>query len=138
MLWIALIALVVLLVVGEVMLRRAEPILKGRVIETLSTRFNSHVELDDLQVSLIKGLAVSGKGLRIFAPDDVVAAGAKDPIIAVAAIRFSCRPDRFVSQANPRAFGACAGTGHQYSAEVRCGNNGLSSTAPGQDQDRRG
>ena len=82
-LWIALIAVMVLLVVGEVMLRRAAPILKGRLIETLSTRFNSHVELDDLQVSLIKGLAVSGKGLRIFAPDDVVAAGAKAPVIAV-------------------------------------------------------
>ncbi len=81
--WIAVIAAVVLLVVGEVMLKRAEPILKGRVIETLSTRFNSRVELDDLQVSLIKGLAVSGKGLRIFPPDDVVAAGAKDPLIAV-------------------------------------------------------
>ena len=65
------------------MLRRATPILKGRVIETLSTRFNSHVELDDFQVSLVKGLAVSGNGLRIFAPDDVVAAGAKDPIISV-------------------------------------------------------
>jgi len=82
-LWIVLVSLIVLLVVGEVMLRRAAPILKGRVIETLSTRFNSHVELDDLQVSLIKGLAVSGRGLRIFAPDDVVAAGAKAPIIAV-------------------------------------------------------
>ncbi len=82
-LWATLIAIVVLLVVGEVMLRRAAPILKGRVIETLSTRFNSHVELDDLQVSVVKGLAVSGKGLRIFAPDDVVAAGAKAPIIAV-------------------------------------------------------
>src|ERR1700728_1790171 len=87
-LWIALIALAVLLVVGEVMLKRAAPILKGRVIETLSTRFNSRVELDDLQVSLIKGLAVSGKGLRIFAPDDVVAAGAKDPIIAVRQFEF--------------------------------------------------
>jgi hypothetical protein len=82
-LWISLAAIVVLLVVGEVMLRRAEPILKGRVIETLSTRFNSHVEVDDLQVSLIKGLAVSGKGLRIFAPDDVVAAGFKSPLFAV-------------------------------------------------------
>jgi hypothetical protein len=81
--WIALAAVVVLLVVGEVVLKKAEPILKGRVIETLSTRFNSHVELDDLQVSLVKGLAVSGKGLRIFAPDDVVAAGAKAPLIAV-------------------------------------------------------
>ena len=52
--------------VGEVVLRRAAPILKGRVIETLSTRFNSRVELDDLDVSLIKGLAVSGKGLADF------------------------------------------------------------------------
>jgi hypothetical protein len=82
-LWIVLVSLIILLVVGEIMLRRAAPILKGRVIETLSTRFDSHVELDDLQVSLLKGLAVSGNGLRIFAPDDVVAAGAKAPIIAV-------------------------------------------------------
>ncbi|MEA3004808.1 MAG: hypothetical protein QOI94_77, partial [Acidobacteriaceae bacterium] len=86
--WIVLVSLIVLLVVGEVILRRAAPILKGRVIETLSTRFNSHVELDDLQVSLIKGLAVSGNGLRIFAPDDVVAAGAKAPIIDVPRFEF--------------------------------------------------
>ena len=89
--WIASIALIVLLVVGEVMLKRAEPILKGRVIETLSTRFNSHVELDDLQVSLIKGLAVTGKGLRIYAPDDVVAAGAKDPLFVVQQFEFHAR-----------------------------------------------
>lgn len=81
--WITLSAVAVLAVVAYVMLKRAEPILKGRVIETLSARFDSHVELDDLQVSILKGLAVSGKGLRIFAPDDVVAAGAKDPIIAI-------------------------------------------------------
>ena len=81
--WVAVAAAMVLLVVGEVMLRRAEPILKGRVIETLTARFDSKVELDDLQVSLVRGLAVSGKGLRIFAPDDVVAAGAKDPVIAI-------------------------------------------------------
>src|SRR3984885_1970776 len=87
-LWIALIALAVLLVVGEVMLKRAAPILKGRMIETLSTRFDSRVELDDLQVSLIKGLAVTGKGLRIFAPDDVVAGGEKVPIIAVRQFEF--------------------------------------------------
>jgi hypothetical protein len=87
-LWIVLVSLIVLLVVGEVILRRAAPILKGRIIETLSTRFNSHVELDDLQVFLVKGLAVSGNGLRIFAPDDVVAAGAKAPIIAVQRFEF--------------------------------------------------
>jgi AsmA-like C-terminal region len=86
--WITLIAVAVLLVVGEVMLKRAEPILKGRVIETLSTRFNSRVELDEFDVSLIKGLAVSGKGLRIYAPDDVVAAGAKDPLFAVRQFEF--------------------------------------------------
>src|ERR1700761_6928168 len=86
--WIGLSAVVVLLIVGEVVLRRAAPILKGRVIETLSTRFNSRVELDDLDVSLVKGIAVSGKGLRIFAPDDLVAAGAKDPVIAVQQFSF--------------------------------------------------
>jgi AsmA-like C-terminal region len=86
--WIALGTSVVLLVAGEVMLKKAEPILKGRVIETLSTRFDGRVELDNLQVSLIKGLAVSGQGLRIFAPDDVVAAGAKQPVIAVQQFEF--------------------------------------------------
>lgn len=88
LIWIALAAVVVLLIVGEIVLKKAEPILKGRVIETLSARFDSHVELDDLQVTLTKGLAVSGRGLRIFAPDDVVAAGAKDPVIAVKEFEF--------------------------------------------------
>ena len=87
-LWTVIISLITLLVVAEVVLKRAAPILKGRVIETLSTRFNSHVELDELDVSLIKGLAVSGKGLRIFAPDDVVAAGFKDPVIAIQQFEF--------------------------------------------------
>jgi hypothetical protein len=78
-----LIAVVVLAVIGEVVVRRAGPILKGRVIETLSTRFNSRVELDGLNVSLVKGLEVSGNGLRIFPEDEVVAAGATEPLIAL-------------------------------------------------------
>ena len=86
--WITLVSVVVLLVVGEVIIRRAGPILKGRVIETLSSRFDSKVELDDLQVSILRGLQVSGKGLRIFPPDDVVAAGAKNPLIAVQDFNF--------------------------------------------------
>jgi hypothetical protein len=77
-----LVAIVVAAAVGEVMMRRAAPILKGRVIETLSTRFNSRVELDDFNVSLVKGLEVSGSGLRIFPEDEVVAAGATEPLIA--------------------------------------------------------
>jgi hypothetical protein len=78
-----LIAVAVLAVVGEVMMHRAMPILKGRVIDTLSSRFDSRVEMDNFQVSVLKGLEVSGDGLRIFAPEDVVAAGAKDPLIAL-------------------------------------------------------
>src|SRR6202789_140989 len=75
-----LLAVVVVAAVGEVMMRRAGPILKGRVIETLSTRFKSRVELDGFAVSVLKGLEVSGDGLRIFPPDDVAAAGATQPL----------------------------------------------------------
>ena len=78
-----LIAFAVLAVVAVVVVDHAGPLLKGRVIETLSTDFNSRVELDTLNVSVLPGLQVSGDGLRIFPPDNVVAAGAKDPLIAV-------------------------------------------------------
>jgi AsmA-like C-terminal region len=81
-------AAAVLGIVGVVVVRRAGPILKGRVIETLSTRFNSKVELDDFNVSLGRGLEVSGDGLRIYPPDDVVAAGADYPEIAIKHFEF--------------------------------------------------
>ncbi len=84
--WIAMASLVIVLalgVVAEVMIHRAGPILKGRITETLSTRFNSRVELDSLNVSVLRGLEVSGNGLRIYPPDNVVAAGASQPLIAV-------------------------------------------------------
>jgi hypothetical protein len=84
--WIAvslLIAVIVLATIGELVVHRAAPILKGRVIETLSTRFNSRVEMDGFEVSLVKGLEVSGSGLRIFPQDEVVAAGATEPLIAL-------------------------------------------------------
>ena len=83
-----LIAVVILGVVGEVMVDRAAPILKGRLIETLSTRFNSRVELDGLDVSLAKGLEISGHGLRIFPEDEVVAAGTPLPLIALGHFSF--------------------------------------------------
>ncbi len=78
-----LLAIIMLAIVAEIVLHRATPILKGRVIETLSTRFQSKVELDTLDVSLLHGLQVSGGGLRIYPPDDVIAAGATHPLIAV-------------------------------------------------------
>ncbi len=89
--WIAvslLIAVIVLAAAIELVMHRAEPILKGRVIETLSTHFDSRVEMDGFHVSVLKGLDVSGDGLRIFAPDDVVAAGAKDPLISLGHFSF--------------------------------------------------
>jgi hypothetical protein len=84
--WIAISALLVVITIAaslEWMLHRAEPILRGRIIETLSTRFESRVDLDALHVSVLKGLEVSGEGLRIFPPDDVVEAGANAPLIAL-------------------------------------------------------
>jgi hypothetical protein len=83
-----LLAVVVLAAIGQVMVHRAGPILKGRIIETLSARFDSHVELDSLTVSLTRGLEVSGTGLRIFPPDDVVAAGATQPLISLGSFTF--------------------------------------------------
>jgi hypothetical protein len=79
----AAIVLGIFVIVVEVVAGRAGPILKGRIVETLSTRFNSRVELESLQVSVLRGLEVTGDGLRIYPPDSVVAAGAKDPLIAL-------------------------------------------------------
>lgn len=89
--WIGLTAAVattLLLFVAAILVKRAEPILKSRVIETLSTRFGSKVELDGLRVSVTRGLATEGHGLRIFPPDDVMAAGATQPLIAIADFDF--------------------------------------------------
>jgi hypothetical protein len=45
--------------------RHAEPILRKRVVETLAARFHSPVELDGLDISVLNGLQVQGRGLRI-------------------------------------------------------------------------
>lgn len=63
---IFVIALVVLAIVVYVM-HNAEPILRKRVIATLEDRFGSPVELEALHISVLKGLHVSGSGLRIVA-----------------------------------------------------------------------
>jgi len=72
--WIGIVALI-LFASGATAVRvaivRAEPILRARVIETLSNRFNGEVELASFDVSVMNGIEVSGAGLKIF--------GAKDP-----------------------------------------------------------
>src|SRR5271168_264254 len=90
--WIVGIALASLLVIAigaGVVVARAEPMLRARVIETLSTRFQSKVELDTFHVSVISGFQVSGQGLRIFGDTDPNNhEPGVQPIIAVDEFRF--------------------------------------------------
>lgn len=79
----ALIAIAVPIMVVQIAIRRAEPILKGRVVETLRARFGSDVQLDDLQVNVLHGVNVSGGGLRIYPSGEVMASGYRTPVIAV-------------------------------------------------------
>ncbi len=46
-------------------LRQVQPMLKRKVVETLSARFHSPVELDRLELSMRRGVVVRGGGLRI-------------------------------------------------------------------------
>src|SRR5271170_2401969 len=67
--WIAVV-LFLLAVAGftviAIYFRRAEPILRARVIETLSTRFDSRVELATFDVSVFQGFEVNGGGLKLY------------------------------------------------------------------------
>jgi len=57
-------------VVILVVIYHAEPILKNRVVETLSARFHGPVQLSEFHVSVRNGFQVSGAGLKIFGPGD--------------------------------------------------------------------
>jgi hypothetical protein len=99
--WLAGLALLLILAIAVlgVVVYRAEPTLRAMVIETLSTRFKSKVELDAFHVSLLQGLQVSGAGLRIFGETDPnnYEPGFQ-PIINVAEFRFHMGiPDLFRS-----------------------------------------
>jgi hypothetical protein len=80
---VALIVVAVPIATVQIALRRAEPILKGRVVETLRARFGSDVQLDTLHVSIVHGVNVDGGGLRIFPSDNVMAAGYRTPLFTV-------------------------------------------------------
>jgi hypothetical protein len=71
--WIAGI-LVLFLIAAAIGIRivivRAQPILRARVVETLSARFKSRVELAELHVWVANGLHVEGKGLQIYGLTD--------------------------------------------------------------------
>ena len=67
----------------------AEPILQARIIDTLSARFQSPVQLAEFHVSIDHGFQVSG-GLKIFGKSDLnVHRLGIQPLIAVDEFRFS-------------------------------------------------
>lgn len=68
---VALILLTSGAIAARLVIDRAEPILRTRVIETLSNRFDGKVELASFHITVMNGIEVSGAGLKIF--------GAKDP-----------------------------------------------------------
>ena len=82
-------ALAVLAVVVVTLIYHVEPILKGRVIETLAARFHGRVEFQEFHVSVRNGFQVSGAGLKIFGPADPnpLQSGIQ-PLITIAEFRF--------------------------------------------------
>ena len=83
---------IVALVVVEWGLRQMEPMLRGKVVETLSARFHSPVELDRLSLSMSKGVVVTGGGLRILylaGPTKPDARPNAAPMLTVAGFEFS-------------------------------------------------
>ena len=90
-----LLAFLVLSVVITVAIRRAEPILRAAIVETLEEHFHAHVELDSFRVSMRNGIWAEGKGLRIWPPANVAGvfvdtydAGDAKPIIRLDDFRF--------------------------------------------------
>lgn len=81
-------AAVAVLVTLQVVVHRAGPILKQRVIRTLGERLDSRVELGSLSVSVLHGLSVSGSDLRVFPNNQVIASEANEPLIAVERFNF--------------------------------------------------
>lgn len=67
---IVLAVFTVLAISVQIAVLRAGPILRTRVIETLSTRFKSRVELAELHVWIANGIHVGGKGLKIYGAGD--------------------------------------------------------------------
>lgn len=65
-----MVLLAIFAVTAKILISHAEPILRERVIETLSTRFHGRVELKAFHVWLTKGLEVSGEGLEIYGQTD--------------------------------------------------------------------
>ncbi len=93
--WVAvglLAALIAAAGIVEFALRRAEPFLRARIVQSLQDRFHARVDLDSFHISLVNGLWAEGKGLRIWPPSQVegvtVPAGQGEPLIRLDEFRF--------------------------------------------------
>ncbi len=92
--WVRAVAVVVvvmamgLLIAAEYVARHTEPLLRHAVIDTLEQRFHEPVELDSLQVSVVRGLQVQGQGLRLLPAPDV-----HQPIVKIERFSFHASMD---------------------------------------------
>lgn len=94
--WVAggvLVVLVALGVAASILLHRAEPFVRARIVEALQDRFHARVELDSFHMSLADGLRAEGHGLRIWQPAQVEgvkvpATGTDNPLIRLDEFRF--------------------------------------------------
>jgi hypothetical protein len=65
------VAAVLLLIIATLLLEHhAEPIVRSRIVSTLEARYHTTVELDQVTVSVLRGLQVDGRGLRVMAVGD--------------------------------------------------------------------
>jgi AsmA-like C-terminal region len=72
-----------------IVLARAQPILRAKIVETLSARFHSRVELADLHVWIANGVRVQGGGLKIYGVTDPNPwAPGVQPLIEIGAFHF--------------------------------------------------
>ena len=97
LMWVAgglLAAVLVAAVIVALLLHRAEPFVRARILAELRGRFHARVELDSFHMSLVHGLWAEGKGLRIWPPDQLEeatasgTAGPDEPMIRLDEFRF--------------------------------------------------
>jgi len=86
-----LVGLAVVAAVLSVLVRRAEPFLRARIVAELEEHFQARVELDSFHISLANGLWAEGKGLRIWPPaqvEGVAIPGPGEPLLRLDEFRF--------------------------------------------------
>lgn len=69
LLWTSIVLAVLIvatIIAGDIALRRIGPIVKAKVIASLSARFDSRVELASFHVSTVRGFEISGDGLKLW------------------------------------------------------------------------